>query len=297
MTRNGLPVVVIAAAGCARRFNGEQKVLADVGGMPAVCRVAKACEEGLGPHRQIVVVGHMAEQVRAALGEAPHREFVHQQPQLGTGHALMVALAGLNGTHSSELYFLCGDKPLLTAESVRRLRTKLRTSGAAMVFLTSELDGDPQENRQGRVLQAYRGTPRAEVLAIVERAAIDAVDGRRLAFESLNGGRCEFTREQLLDVRDVNVSAYGWRLEALGDHIGEQRQHPESGEYLITDLVEILRRHRYLVRAFSVHNGHEGIGIDTHDLLEQAKEAWAELRDTTHRAGHSRNGGPLPRAR
>jgi len=51
------------------------------------------------------------------------------------------------------------------------------------------------------------------------------------------------------------------------------------------------------VRAFSVHNGHEGIGIDTHDLLERAKEAWAELRDTTRLAGAARNPDPLLRAR
>jgi len=295
--RNGLPIAVIAAAGRARRFNGEQKVLADVGGMPAVCRVVKACEEGLGPQRQIVVVGHMAEQVRAALGEAAHREFVHQYPQLGTGHALAVALANLNGAHSGELYFFCGDKSFLTAESVRHLRARLRTSGAAMVFLTSEVAGDPSESRQGRVVQAYRGSPRAEVLAIIERSVIEALDSRKLTFESFSGELCEYTRDQLLGIRDVNVSAYGWRLEALREHVGELWQHPEKGEYFVTDLVQILRRHRYLVRAFPIANGHESIGIDSHDLLERAKEAWAELRETTRRAGHSGNGGALLRVR
>jgi hypothetical protein len=90
-----LPVVVVAAAGRARRFSGEQKVLAAVGGRPAVCRVADVCEEALGPHRQVVVIGHRGAHVRAVLGEVRGREYVTQEQQLGTGHALAVALAHL----------------------------------------------------------------------------------------------------------------------------------------------------------------------------------------------------------
>jgi len=280
MERGRLPVAVIAAAGRARRFQGVQKVLAEVGGLPAVCRVARACEEGLGPHYQVVVVGHEAERVRGVLGEASHREFVLQEPQLGTGHALKVALARLHSRANGEVYFFCGDKPLLAADSVRLLKARFLASGAAMAFLTSELEGDPRDSRQGRVVQMHRGTSRAEVLAIVEKAAIDALDGRTMSFRSLAGLQHEFGRERLLAIRDVNISAYVWRTAVLRKHIGKLRPHPESGEYLITDLVEILRRRHYLVRAFPACNGQESIGIDTRELLEKAKEAWAELRRT-----------------
>jgi len=282
MYGGGSPVVVIAAAGRARRFGGEQKVLADVGGTPAVCRVAKVCEEALGSHRQIVVIGHQGERVRAALGDAPHREFIRQRPQLGTGHALAVALERLDVGPSGKLYFFCGDKPLLTAESIKRLRTGFLDSRAAMAFLTGEVQGDPLKNRQGRVVQTHGSTPSAEVLAIVERATIDALaDGETIRFRSLSGSEWEFTRDQLLAVREVNVSAYVWRLEALRAHVGELRPHEENGEYFITDLVEILRRHHLFVRAFPIVCDEEGIGIDTRAGAQEANGVWARRESPT----------------
>ena len=273
------PVVVIAAAGRAKRFLGEQKVLAEVGGVPAICRVASTCEEALGPHQQLVIIGHEGEQVRAALGEAPHRSYITQHPQLGTGHALATALAHLGAECGREVYFLCGDKPLLSAQSLRGLRTELHASRSAMAFLTGVLEGDPKHSRQGRVLQAHRSTPRAEVLAIVERATIDALgDGESMTFESLTGQRHEYTREQLLAVRDVNISAYVWRGEVLREHIGTLPLHPEKGEYFVTDLVHILRRDRLLVRAIAVCHRAEGMGIDTREQLAAANGVWGLLR-------------------
>jgi len=274
------PVVVIAAAGRAERFSGEQKVLARVGGVAAVCRVAGACEEALGPHQQLVVIGHEGAHVRAALGKAPHRRYVIQQPQLGTGHALATALAHLDGDGERELYFLCGDKPLLSAESLRRLRTELVASGSSMVFLTGMLEGDPQHSRQGRVLQAHAGAALAEALAIVERATIDALGaGETMSFTCLTGQRCEYDRDQLLAVRDVNISAYVWREEVLREHIGRLELHPEKGEYFVTDLAAILRERGLLVRAIAACNGAEGIGIDTQEQLVTANGAWRQLQE------------------
>jgi len=282
MCRDKLPVVVIAAAGRARRFHGEQKVLAEVGGIPAVCRVANACEQALGPHRQLVVIGYEGARVHAALGDAPHREFVWQQPQLGTGHALAVALERLDPDVSAALYFFCGDKPLLTAQTIKRLRTSFLESGAAMAFLAGEVHSDPRENRQGRVLQAHSGASHAEVLAIVERAAIDALaDGQTMRFRSLSGSELEFTREQLLAVKEVNVSAYAWQLGAVRAHITELRPHEGNGEYFITDLVEILRRHNLLVQAFPMVSHDEGIGIDTRAGAEEANSVWARRERQT----------------
>jgi bifunctional UDP-N-acetylglucosamine pyrophosphorylase/glucosamine-1-phosphate N-acetyltransferase len=273
-----LPVVVIAAAGRARRFSGEQKVLAAVGGRPAVCRVADVCEEALGPHRQVVVIGHQGAHVRAVLGEAPGREYVTQEQQLGTGHALAVALAHLEHGPEREVFFVCGDRPLLTAWSLRRIRSDREASGAAMALLAGSIQGDAMQSRQGRVVQAHRNTPQAEVLAIIERSTIDTLDGKALTFESSLGERHEYTREQLLAVRDVNLSAYVWPERVLREHLPKLELHPEKGEYFVTDLVAILREQRLLVRAISASVEGEGIGIDTPDLLRAARQACERLQ-------------------
>ena len=292
-TLQHLPIVVIAAAGNARRFLGEQKVLARVGGVPAVCRVARACEEGIGPHRQLVVIGHEGEQVREAMGEDSHRGFVYQYPQSGTGHALMVALESLNpaasrrgaigarrrrGQTGGEVYFLCGDKPLVSPDSLSKLRARLHATGAAMVFMTGEIEGDPAASRQGRVIRTDPADPQSEVLAIVERPAIDALaDGEVMTFRSADRRPHSFTKEQLLQTRAVNASVYGWRWEALRDYVRELPLHQDRAEYFVTDMVEILRRHDLSVRAVPLKNGQENIGIDTKELLEAAKVASGEL--------------------
>jgi bifunctional UDP-N-acetylglucosamine pyrophosphorylase/glucosamine-1-phosphate N-acetyltransferase len=279
MKAETLPVVVIAAAGRAKRFSGEQKVLARVGGVPAICRVATTCDEALGAHQQVVVIGHEGGRVRAALGDARHRTYAIQDAQLGTGHALATALAHLDGDVERYVYFLCGDKPLLSARSLRGLASELEATRAAMVFLTGELEGDPKQSRQGRVIQSRLGPERSEGLAIVERATIDALeDDQTLCFHSLSGERYEYTRQQLLAVRSVNVSAYVWRGEALRKHIVELQLHPEKGEYFVTDLVAILRQHGLLVRAIPACDDAEGLGIDTRQQLVTANGVWHRLQ-------------------
>ena len=282
-----MPIVVIAAGGNARRFLGEQKVLAAVGGVPAACRVARACEEGIGPHRQLIVIGHEGERVREAMGGASHRRFVYQHPQSGTGHALMVALELLNlaaaspqpavsrrGQPGGEVYFLCGDKPLVSPDSLSRLRARLHATEAAMIFMTGEIEDDPAASRQGRVIRTDPADPQSEVLAIVERPAIDALaDGEVMTFQSADGRHCSFTKEQLLQTRAVNASVYGWQSEALREHLSELPLHSDCGEYFVTDMVEILRRHRLSVRSVPLENAQENIGIDTKELLETAEAA------------------------
>ncbi|MFB3880106.1 MAG: NTP transferase domain-containing protein [Armatimonadota bacterium] len=280
MPSSSVPLVVIAAAGQSKRFASQQKVLAEVGGRPAICRVADTCAQALGPHEQVIVIGHQGAQVRAVLGEAPYRSYVIQEPQLGTGHALSAALANLEPVPDREVFLLCGDRPLLTADSLRRLRQERQASGAAMVFLVGKLRGDALESRQGRVVQAHRGTPRAEVLAIVERPTVDALDGRRLAFESLTGERYEFSREQLLAVREVNLSAYVWPESVLRANLGKLAVHPEKGEYFVTDLVEVLRQQRLLVRLVAASADGERIGIDTPEQLRAAQQEWRRWQES-----------------
>lgn len=269
METNLQPVVVIAAAGHAKRFGGEQKVLAPVGGQPSICRVAATCRQALGPHREIVVIGHRGPEVRTALGEAPYRTYVTQQEPLGTGDALRTAMQQLEPA-PRQVLFLCGDKPLLSPASLRMLWESAVQSSAGMVFLTGCLQGDPTPSRQGRVLVIDPD----EVLAIVERATIDALaPGEKLCFAGASSSRREYSRAELLQQRRVNISAYAWPEAVLRASLGKLALHPEKGEYFVTDLVQIIREAGYPVRALPAGTG-EGLGIDTPDQLLIAEQAW-----------------------
>jgi bifunctional N-acetylglucosamine-1-phosphate-uridyltransferase/glucosamine-1-phosphate-acetyltransferase GlmU-like protein len=153
--------------------------------------VVDAVEDGLGPHRQIIVVGHAADQVRAALGKAPHRAYVHQPVPRGTGDALRQALAAISDEEVEVVYFFCGDKPLLTAQTVARFRELFHRNQPDMMFLTGRLEGDEEAIRastQGRVIQSNGHLGDGQVLAIVERKAILALEpGEERPFTAPDG--------------------------------------------------------------------------------------------------------------
>src|SRR5207245_1219735 len=111
------------------------KVLHRAGGATLVEHVVETALHLTSPERVFVVVGHQAEQVRAAV--ASHGvQFLRQEEQKGTGHALLVGretLSPLDGL----LLILYGDCPLISVETLRRLVTQQAASEAAGTVVTA----------------------------------------------------------------------------------------------------------------------------------------------------------------
>ena len=154
-----LAVAVLAAGKGTRMKSDLPKVLQPLAGATLVERVLRSCER-LSPERRLLIVGHQAERVEQSLARHPDLEFVLQQPQNGTGHAvqqLLEPLAGFQG----DLLVLNGDVPLLRPETLEQLLSQHRTSGAAVTLLTARL-ADP--SGYGRVFASADG----QVSGIVE---------------------------------------------------------------------------------------------------------------------------------
>src|SRR5438270_7089298 len=100
-----------------------------------VLRVARA----LRPRSITVVVGHQADAVKAALSGQAGLSFVVQEPQLGTGHALMMAEEILGGA-AGTLVLLSGDVPLLTPKTLQQLLDRHCSAGAAATVVTAMVD-------------------------------------------------------------------------------------------------------------------------------------------------------------
>ena len=114
-----LHVVVLAAGKGTRMKSAVPKVLHEAAGLSLIERVLRTTAP-LEPASIIVVVGYQASQIQEALGKRLGLAFALQEPQLGTGHALLQAepmLADARGT----LVLLSGDVPLLRPETVERL--------------------------------------------------------------------------------------------------------------------------------------------------------------------------------
>lgn len=236
---------VILAAGKGTRMNSDlPKVLHTIAGRPMVEFVAEAAA-GAGVEKCCVVVGHGAEQVRAALG--PRYIYALQEKQLGTGHAMMQALPALTPLPAG-LLVLCGDTPLLTAETLSSLREVFEQSQADCVVMTAVLT---EGGSYGRIIRDEKGL----VSAIVE--ARDA------------------TPEQLA-ICEINSGVYCFDSAALTEVISHIEKGNDQGEYYLTDAVAALRSRGYTVAAWPCPDPREIYGVNDPQQLEAVSEIIAQ---------------------
>ena len=163
-----LAVAVLAAGKGTRMKSSLPKVLQPLAGATLVERVL-ASADNLKPERRLLIVGHQAERVEEQLAPLGGLEFVVQEPQKGTGHAVQQLIPALEN-FEGELLVLNGDVPLLRAETIDALIAQHRSSGADVTLLTARLE-DP--TGYGRVFADAKGI----VSSIVEHR--DCSDGQR----------------------------------------------------------------------------------------------------------------------
>ena len=200
--------VVILAAGKGKRMHSDlPKVLHPLAGKPLLAHVIDSARE-LGAEKICVVHGHGGEQVRPAL-DAPDLAWALQEPQLGTGHAVMQALPHLAVAVSPAPTFtlvLYGDVPLTRASTLRRL---IEAAGSdKLALLTAYLDNP---RGYGRIVRVD-----GRVVRIVEEK--DADDAER-AIREINTG-----------ILVAPTAALARWLPALGNRNAQ-------GEYYLTDIV------------------------------------------------------------
>jgi len=205
-----LAAVVLAAGKGTRMKTRRAKVLHEVCGRPlAYYPVKRALEVGADP--VVVVVGHQADAVEAALTEhlpgAPLK-FVVQKEQLGTAHAVLTARPALRG-FDGQVLILSGDTPLVTAETLRAVVEKRGRAGLAFGTMTLENPAG-----YGRVVHAPQGGP---ALVVEEK---DATPAERAIHEVNAGIYCA-------------DAAFLWKTLARVGSKNAQR------EFYLTDLVAL----------------------------------------------------------
>jgi len=195
--------VVILAAGMGKRMRSDlPKVLHPLAGKPLLAHVVD-CARSLGPGRIVIVYGHGGEAVpRAIAGE--DLLWALQEPQLGTGHAVMQALPHLDP--AAPTLVLYGDVPLIGRDTLARL---LAAAGSGRLgLLTVEL---PDPEGYGRVLREG-----GRIVRIVEHK--DADDDARA-------------------IREVNTGIVVAPTAALARWLGALSNDNAQKEYYLTDVV------------------------------------------------------------
>jgi bifunctional UDP-N-acetylglucosamine pyrophosphorylase / glucosamine-1-phosphate N-acetyltransferase len=204
------------------------------------------------PKDIFVIIGHEAEAVRAALQHTGVR-FVVQAEQRGTGHAIQTAKPEVDSYES--LIVLSGDAPMITTETILKLRDFHLEQQAAMTVLTTR---PPDPTGYGRVIRKHADKP--EVLAIVEQKAL--------------------TPEQL-SAPEINAGIYAFRSEPLFKHIGQLSTNNAHGEFYLTDMAALLVKAKERVVALDTDDVHEVLGANT---IAEMMELDAEMRMRKARA-------------
>jgi bifunctional UDP-N-acetylglucosamine pyrophosphorylase/glucosamine-1-phosphate N-acetyltransferase len=234
------PAAIVLAAGQGTRMRSRiPKVLHPLAGRPMVEHVLDALAEA-GIARTVVVTGHGADAVEAAIGD--RAATVRQEPQRGTADAVRIALEAFP-LDADELVVTMGDVPLQPSALVTDLLAALREDRAAMTLVAARLD-DP--TGYGRILRDAGGA----ASAIVEEADAD-----------------EATRA----IAEVNVGTYafdaGWLRTAIG-----RVEASVSGELYLTDLVALAVADGRSVRIVVAPDADDALGINDRVALATAEE-------------------------
>lgn len=231
---------VILAAGKGTRMKSKlYKVLHPVLGKPMVEHVVDQLDK-IGVSRQIVIVGHGAEAVQDTLGSRV--EYAVQEEQLGTGHAVQMAETELAGKSGATLV-VCGDTPLLTAETLEALLAHHEAQEAKVTVLTAIAD---DATGYGRVIRGEDGN----VTKVVEHK--DASEAE-------------------LEIREINTGTYVFDNELLFEALRQVGNDNAQGEYYLPDVISIAKEAGEVVAAHTAPTFDETIGVNDRVALSQAE--------------------------
>jgi bifunctional UDP-N-acetylglucosamine pyrophosphorylase / glucosamine-1-phosphate N-acetyltransferase len=223
------------AAGKGTRLKSKHpKVLHEVGGKPLLAHVIAAAAKVVPAQDIYAIIGHEAERVREAVAHTGIN-FILQEPQKGTGHALMVAREALRPY--DQVIVLYGDAPLITARTISMIRDFHESRRPAMTILTARLT-DP--TGYGRVIR--KSAKSDEVQAIVEEKSANPAQKK---------------------IKEINSGSYVFEVEPLYRHIDKLGTENPHGEFYLTDMAAIFRKEKERVLAVEAGDPREILGANT----------------------------------
>ena len=233
--------IVILAAGQGKRMQSNlPKVLHPIAGRPMLTHVLDSAR-ALGAQRIAIVVGHGAEQVKQAYATQEDLQFALQQPQLGTGHAVLQAVPLLKESHADDVTIvLYGDVPLVQPDTLRALLNARANGVAILTEILSDATG------YGRIVRDVKGN----VCAIVEHK--DATPEQRA-------------------IQEVNTGIMAVPTRQLKSWLTKLTNNNAQGEYYLTDIVAMA-----VAEGVSVNVAHPVAGFETLGVNSRLQQAELE---------------------
>jgi bifunctional UDP-N-acetylglucosamine pyrophosphorylase/glucosamine-1-phosphate N-acetyltransferase len=236
-----LNIVILAAGKGTRMYSDNPKVLHALAGKPLVQHVLD-CAASLQPQQVCVVYGHGGDAVPQAMQQYG-AQFVIQEPQLGTGHAVQQAMPKLKD--DSRTLILYGDVPLIQHSTLHQMQQ----AGEGLVLLTVNLDNP---TGYGRIVRDKQG----DVQCIVEQK--------------------DASPEQL-EIKEVNTGIMLVPTAKLREWLGKLGNNNAQGEYYLTDIVAMAVQQGVAVHTVQPAQRWEVEGINNKTQLAQLERIWQQV--------------------
>ena len=232
-------MAVILAAGKGTRMKSKlYKVLHPILGLSMIEHVMRAVE-GSQVDQIVTIVGHGAEAVQGLLGD--RSDYAIQAEQLGTGHAVLQA-KNLMDKQVGSCLVICGDTPLLTAETLEALFDYHEAEDAKATILTAQVDNP---KGYGRVIRQADG----HVSHIVEDKDANSEEKQ---------------------VKEINTGTYIFDNQLLFELLGQVKNDNAQGEYYLPDVIGLLKERGEKILAHVMENPEEAIGVNDRVALAEA---------------------------
>ena len=224
-------ISIILAAGKGTRMKSElPKVVHKVNGVPMLKKVSNTLDK-TGVKKKIFILGHKKEDVLLEMGEI---DYIEQQEQLGTGHAVLIAKEEILKNKDNVL-ITYGDSPLIKEETLKKMEERFIKENIDCILLSCEVN-DPFG--YGRIILNKNN----EIIDIIEEKEAS---------------------DEIKKIREINVGVYIFKYESLLKTLDQINNNNEKGEYYLTDAIKILVKESAKVQSYKIYDETEILGVNS----------------------------------
>lgn len=231
-------IIIILAAGKGKRMESDiPKVLHELNNITLIERVINTSKK-IHPKKILVVVGHQRNKVIEKLKDYNNLEFVIQEQQKGTAHAVKMCLPNLKG-FKGDVLILSGDVPLISEQTLKNLISIKNTKGAKASLLTALFE-DP--TGYGRVIR----------------------DDSNMLDSIIEHKDCNVEQ---LNVNEINAGIYVFENEMLLSYISKIDNHNAQNEFYLPDIINIMNQNDHYTAIHKTPHINEIKGINNKEQL------------------------------
>lgn len=245
--------IILAAGKGTRMKSDKSKVLHEIFGKTLLGYVLDAVNKTGMVDKSYVIVGHQAEAVSEFVSKNyENAQTALQSPQLGTGHAVSMVCPQLEN-FDGEVIILCGDTPLVTAETLKKFIEFHREKKSDLTVMSAIFENP---TNYGRIIR----------------------DGEKLA--SIVEEK-DATSEQKA-IKEVNAGIYCLNWAKIKPAVSQLTSNNAQGEYYLTDIISWGVKNKLNTNAYILENNQEIFGINSKTHLAQATKMLNDKNIQTH---------------